>query len=151
MTTIAWDGKTLAGDRLCTDGSMKHDRSKIMRYQNIDMGIFLIAYAGRVDVGDEMVQWYAGGVWLVEKYPQAQRDESTSVTFIVVERCGDIVEYGITPYPIRHSKPPFYAIGSGREYAMAAMHCGKTAAEAVEIAAVYDLYTGGGVDVVTHD
>lgn len=148
MTTIAWDGKTLAGDRLCTDGRTKSERRKVMQYA---LRAELIAYAGRVDVGDEMVQWYLFDVSRREAFPAGQRDDNTSVTLIVVERSGDIIEYGITPCPIRHSKPQFYAIGSGREYAMAAMHCGKTAAEAVEIAAVYDLYTGGGVDVVTHD
>lgn len=148
MTTIAWDGKTLAGDRLCTGGGTKYERRKVTKYaQRAE----LIAYAGRVDVGEEMVHWYLLHLPRREQFPAGQRDESTSVTFIVVDSSGDIIEYGITPYPIRHSKPRFYAIGSGREYAMAAMHCGKTAAEAVEIAAVYDLYTGGGVDVVTHD
>jgi ATP-dependent protease HslVU (ClpYQ) peptidase subunit len=44
---------------------------------------------------------------------------------------------------------PQTAIGTGRDYALAAMHCGSTAAEAVAIAALFDPGTGGGVDTVT--
>lgn len=38
-----------------------------------------------------------------------------------------------------------FAIGSGSRYAMAAMACGKTPAEAVKIAAKFDPFTGGPV------
>lgn len=40
---------------------------------------------------------------------------------------------------------PYYAIGSGCEFAMVAMHCGKSAKQAVEIAKHFDIYTGGAV------
>ena len=39
---------------------------------------------------------------------------------------------------------PFFAIGSGQSFALAAMSAGKTPYEAVKIAAEYDLYTGMG-------
>jgi ATP-dependent protease HslVU (ClpYQ) peptidase subunit len=38
------------------------------------------------------------------------------------------------------------ATGSGRDYALAAMHCGKTAREAVEIACLFETGCGNGVD-----
>lgn len=39
-------------------------------------------------------------------------------------------------------------MGSGRDFAIAAMHCGKTAREAVEIASLYENGCGNGVDVL---
>jgi len=39
----------------------------------------------------------------------------------------------------------FYAIGSGAKVALGAMACGKSAIEAVRIAARYDPYTGGRI------
>lgn len=36
-----------------------------------------------------------------------------------------------------------HAIGSGRDFALAAMHCGKSALEAVQIAGYFDTGTGG--------
>lgn len=39
----------------------------------------------------------------------------------------------------------FQALGSGSDFAVAAMHLGKSAKKAVEVAAELDLYTGGNV------
>jgi ATP-dependent protease HslVU (ClpYQ) peptidase subunit len=39
----------------------------------------------------------------------------------------------------------FIALGSGAEFAMASMHHGASAEQAVETASVYDIYTGMGV------
>jgi ATP-dependent protease HslVU (ClpYQ) peptidase subunit len=41
------------------------------------------------------------------------------------------------------------AIGSGRNYAMAAMYLGKTAAEAVAVAAALDSSVGCGITTLT--
>lgn len=41
-----------------------------------------------------------------------------------------------------------FAIGSGCKFAMAAMACGKTPAEAVRIASKLDVYTGGAVRTI---
>jgi hypothetical protein len=38
----------------------------------------------------------------------------------------------------------FYSVGSGMNYAMSAMECGKSALEAVKVASKFDLYTGMG-------
>lgn len=43
----------------------------------------------------------------------------------------------------------FTAIGSGRDFALAAMHLGKSARQAVEIATELDLFTGGNVREAT--
>jgi hypothetical protein len=43
----------------------------------------------------------------------------------------------------------FHAVGSGSPFAITAMHLGKTAREAVVIAARFDPRTGGGVDVLS--
>lgn len=42
---------------------------------------------------------------------------------------------------------PFFAIGSGRDFALAAMYCGASAERAVECAAVFDKHTSGPVTV----
>jgi hypothetical protein len=41
---------------------------------------------------------------------------------------------------------PHIAVGSGSDYALAAMRLGKTAVEAVDFASQSDLFTGNGVD-----
>jgi len=41
--------------------------------------------------------------------------------------------------------PPYYAIGSGSEFALVAMSCGKSATEAVKEAIKWDCFSGGKV------
>ena len=60
---------------------------------------------------------------------------------------GKFLKYERSAIPFK-IESPFIALGTGREYAMAAMHLGKTAAEAIEVAAHFDSGTGNGVDVL---
>ena len=46
------------------------------------------------------------------------------------------------PYAANHK---FFAIGSGRDYALAAMHLGTNSRKAVEVAIHFDNNTGGEV------
>lgn len=46
-------------------------------------------------------------------------------------------------------RKPFYAIGSGRDFALMAMHLGKSAREAVALAALFDRYTNTEVQSLT--
>ncbi len=63
-------------------------------------------------------------------------------------RAEGIYVYESTLIPAR-IKEPFYAIGTGSAYALAAMHLGKSPREAVEIAALFDPATRGPIDVIT--
>ena len=56
-----------------------------------------------------------------------------------------VVSY-LCPYPCRDNPP--CAWGTGADYATGAMLAGKTAMEAVAIAAQRDIYTGGGVQFI---
>lgn len=62
-------------------------------------------------------------------------------------RADGIWIYESTIIPAR-IKEPFYAIGTGSAYALAAMHLGKSPKEAVEIAALFDPATRGPIDVM---
>jgi hypothetical protein len=42
----------------------------------------------------------------------------------------------------------FWSVGSGRDFALAAMALGKTAKEAIELAHMFDASTGDKVDVI---
>lgn len=62
------------------------------------------------------------------------------------DRCAFLAEgKRVVLTPILES---YFSIGSGADYARAAMALGKTAAEAVAVAARFDLYTGFGVDTL---
>jgi len=48
MTTIAWDGKTLASDTRCNSGNVKFKVTKIRKHRG-----HLIGYAGLYDTGTD--------------------------------------------------------------------------------------------------
>jgi hypothetical protein len=143
MTVIAWDGKTLASDRQGTSAGMRRITRKIYRVSD-----GLVAITGGGIHGHQLLDWFRGER-NPEKWPTLKGDEvayimhfSTKGVFVYA---GDLPPFG---EPVLS---PFIAFGSGRDYAMAAMHLGKTAAEAIEIANLFDVNCGMGVDTLTLD
>lgn len=140
MTVICWDGKTLASDRQSTTANMRRMTKKIYRLSD-----GLLALTGGGIHGHELLAWFQGDRD-VAKWPKLAGDDSASVIHItkagVLVYSGDLMPFG---EPVLN---PFIAFGSGRDYAMAAMHLGRTAAEAVEIASLFDVSCGMGVDTL---
>lgn len=141
MTCIAFDGKTLAADKLATIGSTAYTVTKIWRLRGC-----LVAGAGDFDRINEMAAWFAAGAE-PEKLPPFQRDNNDFVALLVIQPDLSILRYERGPVPCKYESK-MHAMGSGREYAMAAMYLGKTAKEAVEIASALDVTCGNGVDTL---
>lgn len=141
MTTIAWDGKTLAADKQMTNHGLALRATKIKQ-----IGDLFVAVSGAWDNAQGMFDWVREGM-AREKYPSFQGDPDGFVGMLVVNASGDAVvfERFATPYPVE--EPPF-AMGSGRDFALGAMHAGATAEEAVRIAIALDASSGIGVDVL---
>lgn len=142
MTVIAWDGVTLAADKMTSFGGLHGTTTKIYR-----IGEKLVGGCGRTALIQEMLQWIKDGC-NPETFPAQQRDLNESVSMLVVESDGTLLQYETTPWPIvLHNRQ--WAIGSGRDFAMAAMYLGKTAREAVEITSILCSDCGNGVDELT--
>lgn len=140
MTCVAWDGKTLAADKRVTYVGLARTVTKIFR-----VGEALVGFAGDGGQCMEVLEWIQGGC-VPDKFPASQRDKDQWSNVVVV-RAGGVWSYERSPFPIR-IEDGHYAAGSGRDYALAAMHLGKTAAEAVEIACIFDVSCGNGVDTL---
>ena len=147
MTIIVWDGVTLAADKLCSIGGLSATVNKLFR---IDTGPF----AGSIGGGsgdassiNEFVKWLRDGADM-DKIPKFQTDKDDYVNFILINAQKEIWRFdrGAFPYMVEDE---YHASGSGRDYALAAMYCGKTAAEAVEIASIFETGCGRGVDTLT--
>lgn len=142
MTVIVWDGKTLAADRRASiGGSLIREVTKIFR-----VGECLVGYSGDSDLGEAVLDWFRNG-----------RDPATYPNkidnwagFLVVWPDGSLWRYERTPFPLKFD-PQTFAVGSGRDFALAAVHCGKTAAEAVLVASHFESGCGNGVDTLTHE
>lgn len=141
MTTIATDGVTIAGDGLIhSDGQfIIKDHQKI----RVGDGPEAVVYAlcGTACMFEPAIKWIEAGAD-PEKAPKIENEWQ-----IVVIKLDSIVVYtGKCPYPEAQHYP--FTMGTGREYALAALKLGKSPREAVELAMECDLYTDGEIQVV---
>lgn len=141
MTCIAWDGKTLAADKLCSDGGALCAVKKIYRIDGL-----LVGGAGEVAFIGAMLEWVRTGRD-PSAFPDSQRNKDDWQPFLVIELDGTPSMYDRTPHPVRFEQT-CVALGSGRDFARTAMHMGRTAREAVEIAIALDKHCGIGIDTL---
>jgi hypothetical protein len=139
MTVIAWDGKTLAADKLCVNGGLRGTVTKIFR-----AGDCLVGGSGDFSFVLAMVDWVQKGRDPAA-FPADQRNKDNWQPMLVIEADGTPSLYDQTPFPIRQEQA-YIAIGSGRDFAMAAMYLRKTAVEAVEVAIALNSGCGNGID-----
>lgn len=141
MTVIAWDGKTLAADKRATSGGLIRTVTKVRR-----IGHLLVAGSGDFDMVVAAFAWVEGGR-KPEEFTSAMRDKDTSADILVIEE-GRIMKYERTPHPMIFEDQHF-AMGAGRDYAMAAMYLGSDAREAVAVASALESSCGNGIDTLT--
>ena len=139
MSVIAWDGRTMAADKRSCIGTLIRTTTKIFR-----VGDALCAYAGDAAGGEEMLAWFKAGAKPAD-FPPGQRTDEWSGLLVV--RRGEILKYERNPYPVRFEDKCF-AIGCGRDFALAAMHLGHDARTAVEVAIAFDSGCGNGIDTM---
>jgi ATP-dependent protease HslVU (ClpYQ) peptidase subunit len=142
MTVIAWDGKTLAADKQCTSSGYATAVTKIFRVND-----GLVGFAGSPTHGMALLDWIKAGRNL-DTWP-ASRDPGSTADILFINNEGKIFEYSGTggPYP-EPCEESFIAMGSGRDYALAALYLGHGARRAVEVACALDVFCGKGIDTL---
>lgn len=139
MTVIAWDGRTLAADKLASiGGGIGRTVTKIQKFKGS-----LLAITGSWDVGVEIREWWKAGASPSE-FPARAREDIATLIVIELE---SIRSYASGPYPL-YIEAEQCAFGSGRDYAEAAMYLGKTAEEAVAVACHFQTDCGRGIDLL---
>lgn len=146
MTTIAYrDGILAADSRVTVDngsGARIHTCKKLFR-KRVTEGKktfeVIIATAGESSPGMVFVDWYGSGKPVPDIFLHIDAD----FTCLVLTPKG-LFEYD-TFCRGEEIEEDCYAIGSGAMAALAAMHCGKSALEAVRIASRIDPHTGGRI------
>lgn len=136
MTCIAWDGRTLAADRRSNFGSAPVTTSKIRRVRD---GKHLAGASGECGKCRGLVAWYDAGA------DAAMHVGFGDALLLAIDEQGVAWLYDEGPWPIK-VLDEFVAIGSGMAEALVAMACGKTAVEAVDLAARFNTRVGNGVD-----
>lgn len=155
MTTIAWDGETLAADSRTTAGNVliSDDRLKLYSPASFEKWLVngyevaVIGLAGNTGTELMLYDLLKSGITPLTEYPSHMDFTALCIT---KNGCAFILnkDEKEAHAMLCEQKGP-YAVGSGGGYARAAMLCGKTAEEAVEIAMQLDLSTGGLVNTFT--
>jgi ATP-dependent protease HslVU (ClpYQ) peptidase subunit len=138
---IAWDGRTLAADKLA-DRGVRGTVTKIRR-----IGGCLVGCAGNAARAEHLMAWFAAGGGAAT-FPNWQDDKEEFVDMVVITPEREVHHYQRSAYPIRYAERQF-AEGSGRDFAIAAMHLGYDARRAVEVACELDPRCGQGIDTLT--
>lgn len=136
MTCVAYKDGVMAADTMCvSNGSIKRlNEVKVAKSRR-----HLIGMSGdALPSIEECVNWY-----FTKKKVALKGYE---FTLLVVEPSGAIHQCDSSGR-VDHIKEPFFAIGSGREFAFGAMECGATAEQAVQAAIRWCDSVGGKVIV----
>lgn len=136
MTTIALRSGIVAADSRAThDESI--DRADKLFAKKVGRKEVVLAIAGDVYAANVFVDWFGSGKEPPAYLSQLGLDEDFEVLILM----------GGAAFTSNHLcrlvkvLTPFTALGSGRHAALAAMHCGKGAREAVAVACKVDPYT----------
>lgn len=136
MTTIAWDGTTLASDSRCSSETRSISVRKIRELADGS----LVGFAGTTTNMKRVVEWLDAG-----SDPELKPKLRGDTEVLVIRPDGTAIEYDKTLEPIE-MKDVVAAIGSGGEYAIGAMEAGLSAVQAVEIACRRDPSSQGPID-----
>lgn len=134
MTTICWDGRALCADRQLTSSGVRYETTKAHRLKDGS----LFASCGALENNAAVYQWLNGG----SEKPVIEKDDDFDGILIKPDGSAWMLNKKLHLVAI---ESPYFATGSGRDFAILAMRLGKTAREAVELASELDIWTGMGV------
>ena len=138
MTTIAVDvlNKKIASDSKVTWNGPAYSTLKIFKAKDGT----LCAFCGHLSAGKKFAEWVQEGCNR-KKSPVFEEGENYSGVTINAK---GVFSWDETMIPSEIVDDKFFAMGSGGAYALAALHCGKTLEEAVELAIKLDVEGSGG-------
>lgn len=142
MTTIAWDGKTLAVDSFGTRGNtIVSQRTKKLF---VDVGPFkAVAFSGTFQDCQPLLKW------IKEGGDNPSLGESFNI--VCISKKGKCITLHDGDSLFFVEEEGLWTSGSGQNIALGALDAGATAIEAVKIACKRDIYTGGKVQSYTFE
>jgi hypothetical protein len=146
MTTIAWDGKTLATDSRRVSGDTVECDNDQKLYLNVG-GYLAVAESGCCFTSGKIFDWIKNNK--TGEFPKIENKDENAASIVCVTDKGSVVVYRYDGegMPIHYNDA--MADGSGWQIALGAMDAGAGAMEAIEIAVKRDINSGGGVQSYT--
>ena len=143
MTTIAWDGTTLAADRAAWSSGQKYRVRKVHKVRATDGQQFLVALTGDGHYAMALLKWMRGG-----QHPGPYPTDDDYTIAVVIDERKRIWRLGSKMLLYCQVLERVHACGAGQDYAIGALEAGATAAKAIRIAMKRSDYAGLGVDTV---
>jgi hypothetical protein len=145
LTTIAWDGHTLAADKGCWERGTKRRVTKVFKFTRNGFPA-LVAFMGAQPFSNVLLQWLRGEIDAPDctQYGVG-KDECAA---IIIDHHKTVWELSSTLVWSQFEEDIF-ARGGGSEYAWGALEAGATADGAIRIATKRSDYAAFGVDAVT--
>lgn len=146
MTTIAYHLGILAADTLSTKGGIKVSLEVQKIYR---IGKYRVAISGELSPALEMFQTLKK--MLKKETYEFKNTEPMQENFTImcVKDGENFVRIFISAAGFWEKDGIPFAMGSGANFALGAMHFGATAEEAVRIASTLDIYTGDRIQVLS--
>lgn len=129
VTVIAWDGHTLAADSQATV-----DNETIAQVRKIHVlgDGSALSFSGLMEEGLVLKQWYENGA-CPDRYPSFQTQDNRGPTTLVVASRDALIMFREQPVAIP-IEMPYWAWGTGAQFALGALARGADACEAVRVA-----------------
>lgn len=140
MTTVAYRGGILAADSRATHGDAGATTATKLFRKRIGRREHLVGVAGDLYAALIFIDWYGTA--------ETKRPEQFADLFDAGEDFGALIWDGKSLWECNRLcrmvrvEEPYFAVGSGAQFALAAMDCGKSAREAVRIACRRDNNSG---------
>jgi len=158
MTVVAWDGVTLAADKMSTAGYAKRRVRKLFKGRWLDGREMLFAGCGDQAFAVRVMSWLADVTAGKTDSPRPDYKDfdvaKDACIGLVILRSAEGFSYVHTMTPLLDLTPfeeNIFAQGCGHEAAWGALEAGATAVQAVEIASRRIAHCGLGVDAITFD
>lgn len=143
MTTIAYRDGVLVADTCANRGGVIF--SGITKIVRLSDGR-LAGAAGGAGYNGAFLRWCEAGC--VGDVPEAKAEDNNFDTGLIFCPDGELILY--EPGGHFSQRPPYYAIGSGKEIAAGALWAGASAEMAVMAAAEHDPYTRAPLTILEH-
>jgi ATP-dependent protease HslVU (ClpYQ) peptidase subunit len=147
-TTIAWDGTQLACDSQTTSGHTKI-KSPVAKIAYSPTRHATIAAAGDVAFTAPLKKYFLNTDKPLDEYKPSSlaMAHAEEWVILVINDDGSAFFYNHSmqdPTPV----PPPFSFGTGEDFALAIMTYGGPAEDAIKVAEILDLYTGGKIVVL---
>ncbi len=150
MTTVAWDGKTLAADGCSWSGGVRRRVRKVFKIRHSERGELLVAFAGQQAFCVLVLEWLRGKGEQPDPAQFYERDDFDKQCAVIIDKHRRVWSLSNTLVWCEMLEPIF-ANGAGQEFAWGALEAGADAVRAVEIAIKRSDYAGLAVDSVSFE